>query len=37
MKIYQTPAVEVFNIRVERGFGQSDTDMNYENGGNAWD
>lgn len=36
MLIYQIPDLKVFNVYVERGFEQSEPDMNYENGGDAW-
>lgn len=37
MRIYEVPDLEVFNINVERGFQQSKPDMNYGNGGDAWE
>lgn len=37
MRIYQMPDLEVFNTNVERGFQQSEPDMNYGNGGDAWE
>lgn len=36
MIIYQMPDLKVFNAYVERGFEQSEPDMNYGNGGDAW-
>lgn len=37
MKTYNMPDIKAFDFFVERGFEVSDPDMNYGNGGDAWD
>jgi len=37
MKKYQQPSIQSVMLRLERGFEVSDPDMNYGDGGNAWD
>ena len=36
-KLYQKPDLQLNTVTAEQGFNVSDdSDMNYENGGNAW-
>ncbi len=34
---YRYPTVKVVKVRIERGFEQSEPDMNYGDGGDAWE
>lgn len=37
MRMYQQPTIQSVRVCLERGFEVSDPDMNYGDGGDAWD